>query len=324
MADHRNSGPASAALRACLLAAASLSTGAAFAQAFPAKPIRIVTSEPGGGTDLVTRVIAQGIAGPLGQPVLVENRPSALVGGTVAKAPPDGYMILLNGNSTWISFLVQTPTYDPVKDLSPLTLATRAASILAVHPSVPANTVKELIDLAKAKPGVLNYSSAGPGGAPHLGAELFKSLAAADIVGVHYRGNVQALGAVVAGQAQMTFGTAGTVAPMLKAGKLKGLGVTTPQPSALFPDLPTIAATLPGYSLTSYYGMFAPARTPAPVISRLNQEIVALLKTPEARQRLLNSGVEPVGSTPAELGAVVESELAIFGKVVKEAGIRAE
>ncbi len=302
-----------------------MSWSTTFAQNYPAKPLRIVTSEAGGGVDFVSRLVAQGIAGALGQPVVVDNRPSAVTGDAVAKAAPDGYTVLLNGNSIWMSSLLQQISYDPVRDLAPVTLATRSPNILVVHPSLPVKSVKELIALAKARPGELNYGSAGAGGSPHLSAELFKSMARVDIVRVPYRGNGPVLNAVIAGQVQLTFASAGTMGPLLKSGRLRAIAVTSLQPSALFPELPTVAAAaLPGYESTSSYGIFAPARTPAAVINRLNQEIVQFISTAEAKQRLLMTGVESVGSSAEQLAATVNSELQVWGKVIKDAGIRAE
>ena len=246
-------------------------------QDFPIKPIRIVTLEPGGGTDFSARIIAQGLSGNLGYPVIVDNRGGAngvIAAQIVAKASPDGYTLLLNGSPVWLlPFLQDNVPYDPIKDFSPVGLVTSAPNVLVVHPSSAVNSVKELIALAKAKPGTLNYGSAATGGSPHLAAELFKALAGVNIVRIPYKGAGLALNDVIGGRVQMMFPTAATVAPYLKSEKLKVLAVTTGQPSALFPGLPTVATTVPGYESASTVGVFAPAGTPAALVNRLNQEI---------------------------------------------------
>ena len=298
-------------------------------QGFPNKPVRIVTSEPGGGLDFAARLISQGITSSLGQPVIVENRGGA--GGliaieTVAKAQPDGYTLLLYGSTIWlVPFLRENVSYDPVRDFSPVILAVSSPNIVVVHPSIAANSVKELIALAKAKPGVLNYGSGALGASSHLSVELFKAMAGVNIVRIPYKGSGPALNGLIAGQVQVMFATSGGVVPHIKSGRLRALAVTSAQPSALMPDLPTVAASgLPGYVSASLGTIFAPAKTPAPLINRLNQEMVRFLRTADAKEQFLRSGVETVGSTPAELAATMKSEMARLGKVIKDAGIREE
>ena len=294
---------------------------------FPARPVHIVTSEPGGGNDFAARLIAQGLTGPLGQPVVVDNRggaSGAIAGETVAKAPPDGHLLLLYGSNIWLlPFLRDRVPYDPVKDLAPITLAVRAPNLLVVHPSLPVKSAQELIALARKRPGALNYGAGAVGSSSQIATELFKAMGKLDIVQISYKGNGIALNALIAGEVQLAFATPGSVAAHIKSGRLRALAVTSPQPSPLLPDLPTVAsAGLPGYEATSIVGMFAPAKTPEAVIARLNQETVRVLNRAEIKERFLSSGVETVGSTPEEFGAVVKSEMARLGKVIRDANIR--
>jgi tripartite-type tricarboxylate transporter receptor subunit TctC len=304
-----------------------LCASAASSQDYPVRPIRLVSPGPGGGADFAARFIAQGIAGPLGQQVVVENRPAGVIPGqVVSKMPPDGYTLLLNGNSFWIAPLMRgNIPYDPMKDFAPITLAVGAPNILVVHPSLPAKSVKELIALARARPGVLNYASASSGGSVHLSAELFKHMARVDIVRVSFKTSGTSVISLVSGEVHLMFGNAPPVIPHVKSGRLRALAVTTRQPSALLPKVPTVAGSgLPGFEVASVYAMFAPARTPAAIVNRLNQEIVRFLGRPEAREKLLATGVEAVGSSPEELVAAIQSETARMGKVIRAAGLREE
>ncbi len=297
------------------------------AQGYPNKPIRIVTGEPGGGLDFATRLIAQGITGPLGQTLVIDNRGGGIVLiDIVAKAPPDGYTLLLHASNIWLAPLLRDNVpYDPLKDLAPISLTSMAPNILVANPAVPANSVQELIALAKSRPGELNYSSGSTGSTSHLAAELFKVMAGVNIVRIPYKGSGPALTSLISGQVQVMFASAGGVVPHLKSGRLKSLAVTSARPSALFPDMPTVASSgLPGYESSSVAAVFAPAKTPATIINRLNQEMVRFLRAPEATQRLLSSGVEPVASSPAQLAATMKSDIAKMGKVIKDAGIREE
>ena len=255
-----------------------------YAQNYPNKTIRIVTSEPGGGSDLTARLLAQGIAGGLGQNVIVENRPSNILGGIVAKALADGYT-LLSGGSFLIGPLLEKTSYDPVRDFSPITLTATAPNVLVVHPSLPVKSVQELIALAKARPGQLNYASTGAGGISHLAAELFKSMAGVNIVRIPYKGTGQAANDLLAGQVQLMFLAIGTAEPYVKSGKLKALAVTSAKPSALAPGLPTVAASgLPGYEAGIIFGLYAPAKTPLPIVNRLNREAVQVLNRTEVKE----------------------------------------
>ena len=303
------------------------STGVACAQKFPDKPIRIVTGGAGGGNDVLSRLIARGLTENLGQQVVVDNRPSGVIPGEiVAKAPPDGYTLAISGSSFWISPLfIDKPPYDPIRDFSPVMLPVTTPNILAVTSSLPVQSVKDLIALAKAKPGELNYGTPGSGSSPHLGGELFKLLAGVKIVRVNYKSAPAALNDLIAGQVQLSFGNAASVAPHAKTGRLKLLAVTSAQVSPLFPDLPTVAATgLPGYELISPFGIFAPAKTPAVIVSRLNEEILRVLRRMEAKDVLVSAGIEVVGSSPEHLSQVVKSEVAKWSKVIREAGIRGD
>ncbi len=304
----------------------TLGAGVASSQNYPNRPIRIVTAEVGGGTDFASRVIAPGLSGSLGQQVIVENRPSGVIPGeVVAKASPDGHTLLLTGNVFWIAPLLKKTPYDVMSDFSPITMVGSAPTVLVVNPSLPVRSVEELIALAKAKPGELNYASPSAGSSPHLAAELFKSVAGVNIVRVPYRGNAPALSALIGGEVQLTFAVAGAVGPHVKSGRVKALAITSAQPSALFRGLPTVAASgLPGYELIAILGIFAPGKTPMGLINRLNQEIVGVLNRADVKERFLNVGVETVGSTPAEFAATIRSEMAKLGKVISDAGIRAD
>ena len=303
--------------------------GAGLAQSFPAKPIRVLTSEPGGGNDFAARIIAQAVAPAVGQQVLVDNRGGGggvIAAELVAKAPPDGHTLLFYGSNIWLMpFLRSAVPYDPVRDFAPVTLAVRAPTILVVHPSLPVRSVKEVVALAKSRPGQLNYGSGATGSASQMATELFKRMARVDIVKISYKGNGPAILALVAGEVQLGFATPGSVSTHIKTGKLRPLAVTSAERSPLLPDLPTVAASgLPGYEMVSIVGMLAPAATPAAIISRLNQEIARALQRPEVKERFLAVGVEPVASTPEEFGAKIRSEMERLGPVIREAGIRVD
>lgn len=304
-----------------------LGAGMASGQDYPNKPVRLVSPGPGGGADFVARFVAQGISGPLGQQVVVENRPAGVIPGqVVSKAQPDGYTLMVNGNSFWIAPLMRDNIpYDPVKDFSPITLAVGSPNILVVHSSVAATSVQELIALAKAKPGALNYASASAGGSVHLAAELFKHMAGVDIVRISYKTSGTSVNALVGGEVQLMFANAPPVVPHVKSGRLRALAVTTLRPSALLPELPTVAGSgLPGFEVASVYALFSPAKTPAAIVNRLNQEIVRFLARTDVKEKFFAAGVETIGGTPDELAAAIRSEMARMGKVIKDAGIREE
>jgi tripartite-type tricarboxylate transporter receptor subunit TctC len=300
---------------------------AAQAERYPARPIRIVTSEVGGGLDFVARLVATSLSVTLGQQVIVDNRPSGVFSGSiVSKAAPDGHTLLFNGSSFWmLPFLQADVPYDPVKGFAPITLATNSPLLLVVHPGVPVKSVPELIALAKARPGALNYSSSSAGTPQHIAAELFKSMTATNIVRITYKGAGPAMLAVAAGEVQMTFSSAGAAVPHIRAGKARAIAVTSARPSALAPDLPTVAsAGLPGFEAGSMWGFFGPARLPAGLIARLNREIVAVLENPDIRQKLMNAFTEVVASSPEEFSALVKADMVRGAQVIKAAGIKVE
>ena len=302
---------------------AVMASGVAFSQTYPNKSIRFVTSEPGGGTDFAARLIAREVAGGLGQNVIIENRPSNLIGENVVRAAPDGYTLVVAANIFWIGPVLQKALYDPVSEFAPITSAVTSPSVVVVHSSLPVKSIKELIALAKAKPGALNYGSTGTGGTSHLGAELLKSMAAVNIVWIPYKGGGPAVTALVGGEVELMFASAGSVAPHMKSGRVRALAVTSAQPSALFPDLPTVAASgVPGYESVTSYGLFAPAKTPRAIIDRVNQEVVRVLGGAELKNQFLKAGVEPLGNSPEEFAATIKSEMDSVGKLVKEGAIR--
>ena len=300
-----------------------LGVGGVTGQEFPTKPIRIITGTPGGTNDFMARFIAQGISGPLGQNVVVDNRSSAVVGELVAKAPPDGYTMLIQGSQIWLQQYMQEVRYDAVKDLAPITWASSLPSVLLVPNSLPAKTVKELIALAKAKPGELNYATGAIGSAQHLATELFNAMAGVKISRVEYRGTGPALTALLGGQeVQLLLSGVGVGMPYARAGKLRALAITSPQQSALAPDLPTVAASLPGYQSQSMTGIWAPAKTPEKVVDRLNREIVRFLRRPDVNEKLLTNGTEVVANSPKEFAVAMKNDMARMGKIIKDLGIR--
>ena len=298
--------------------------GIACAQNYPSKPVRIVTTETGTGNDLVARLIAPYMSAALGQQVVVDNR-GLLAIDIVVKSSSDGYTLLSYGPPLWLTPFMRTVTYDPLKDFVPITLAGSAPNIMVVHPSLPVKSVRDLVALAKARPGDLNYSSSSTGATPHLAAELFKSMTGVNIVRIAYKGSGQAVTALLGGEVQIMFPNAGAVTPFLKSTRLRPLAITTARPSALGPGLPTMAeAGVPGYESASPFGFFAPAGTPALLIERINREIVTALNRPDVTERLFNMGVEVIASTPAELAGTVKLEMAKWGKLIRDSGIREE
>ncbi len=258
--------------------------------------------------------------------MIVDARPNVLAREIVIKAPPDGYNLLLAANSFYLGPLLRDDAlYDPLRDFSPVTLAIRGPNILVVHPSLPVQSVKELIVLAKAKPGMLNYASGASGASTHLGPELFKAMAGVDIMRIPYKGGAQALADLVGGQVQVMFVNPSPGMPYIKSGRLRALAITSAQPSALFPRMPTVAASgLPGFEHSSKVGIYAPARTPAAVINRLNEELVQVLNRADMKEKFADLGIETVGSSPGELAVAMKSEMARMSKVIKDAGIREE
>jgi tripartite-type tricarboxylate transporter receptor subunit TctC len=319
----RTAAPSIALAALCLCA---VSVG--LAQSYPTKPIRlIVPSSPGGGTDIVGRVLAQKLSESLAQPVVVENRAGAgtMIGNElVAKSAPDGYTLLM-GLSTLaiIPAMYSTVRYDALRDFAPISHAVTVPNVLLLHPSVPARNVKELIALARARRGELIAGSAGTATSPHLSLELFRSMAGIEVVHVPYKGSGQSIVGLLSGELALMFAAVPTAMPHLKASRVRGLGVTTSARSKALPDMPTIAqAGLPGYEATQWFGVLAPAGTPRAIIDRLHREIIAALRAADVQQHLAGEGAEIVASTPEQFGAYLASETAKWAKVIKAAGIK--
>lgn len=300
-----------------------LSWTSVLAQDPTTKPRRIVTIEVGGGNDTAARFTAQAWSNQLGQRVIVENRGGAsgvIAAETVIKSAPDGNTLLSMSGSLWILPLMQKVPYDPVHDLMPVVLVVNSPNILVVNPALPVKSVRELIALAKARPGQLNYSTAGTGSAGHLAMELLKSMAAINVVRIAYKGGAPAMTDLISGQVQLSITSTGSLGGHAKSGRLRALAVTSAKPTALAPGLPTIAgAGLPGYELVSTYGVFAPAKTPAAVIARINQDIVRGLQSADIKDRFFSTGSEVVAGTPQEFAAVIQSDITKLGKLVREA-----
>jgi len=322
----------SAAARATLcIAIVSCPCEYALAQDYPVRPIRFIAPNlPGGPTDILARIIAQKLSDSLGQPVVVENRAGAAgnIGTEVAaKSPPDGYTLLSGNIATFGAnvSLYKRLGFDPVKDFAPVVLVATQPNILVVHPSLPVTSVKELIALARARPGQLNYAGSGIGAVAHLAAELFKNDTATNIVHIAYKSAAPALTDLIAGQTQLMFATALSVQPHLQAKRLRPLAVTTPQRARAFPELPTVAeAGVPGFEATTWHGVLVPAGTPATIVGKLNAEINRLLQLPDVRERLGNLGAEIVGGTPKEFAEHIQREIPRWAKVIKAAGIQLE
>ena len=319
------------AVKSSAIALSFAMTAAANAAAYPDKPIRMLVGfAAGGGTDTTARTIGGPLSEALGQQIIVDNRPGAagnIAADITAHSVPDGYTILM-GTIAALAInpsLYQKLPFDPIKDFEPISLAVSSMNVLVVHPSVAAKNVKELIALAKAQPGKLTYGSSGVGGAGHLAGVLFDQLAGTKMIHVPYKGGAPAIIALVSGEVNMVFATAETAVPQVKAGKIRALGVTTAKRSALLPDLPTIAeGGLPGYEANNWYGLLAPAKTPAAIVERLNREVVKVLNMPNVKEQLFRSGLDASPSTPKEFGAYIKSEMAKWSKVVKASGAKAE
>lgn len=302
----------------------------AFAQNYPARPIRMILGfAPGGSTDLVARVVAQKMSESWGQQVVVDNRPGAngIIGADlVAKANADGYSLLLSsiGPMAINASLYKMP-YDIVADFAPVTYTGNVTNLLVVHPSVAATNVKELIALAKAQPGKLTFGSSGTGGAPHMAVELFRILAKVSVTHVPYKGGGPAMADLVGGQISGSFASMPSSIPFVRAGKLRALAVTAPKRSPVEPTVPTISeAGIPGFSVLDWQGLFTTGKTPPAVVNKLNAEVVRILALPDVVEKLAVAGVEIQTSTPKEWGEFVKSEIAKWSKVVKEAGVKVE
>jgi tripartite-type tricarboxylate transporter receptor subunit TctC len=306
-------------------------SGLVFAQPYPAKPIRLmVPFPPGGSTDIVARIVAQKLGSQLGQSLVVENRGGA--GGTigtavVAKAPADGYLLTVASTSTHVvapSVYVKLE-YDPVKDFAPIGLMAVSPYLLVVNPAVKASSVKELVDLMRSQPGKLNYASAGVGSTTHLAMEMFKGASQTFALHIPYNGNGPAGTAVVAGQVEILFGSLPALLPHAKSGRVRPIAVGTPKRSPSLPGVPTVAESgYAGFDASLWLAIMAPAGTPAPIIERLNRELVSAVSSKETSEALDKAGAEPLTSTPAELAAMIRDGVGKYAKVVKAAGIKPE
>ncbi len=290
---------------------------AGFAQdKFPAKVIRIVTATPGSNHDWGARITAQELTPRVGHRVIVENRGSIAVELVARDTPPDGYTLLFYGAYAWLQPLLTKVNWDPVEDLAPITLAISSPNVLVVHPSLPVKSVRELIALAKARPGALNYSAGGGGSTPHIAAELFNYMANVRIVRINYKGSGPSMMGLFVGEVQLMFAALGPVMPHVKSGKVRALAVTTARRSPLAPDLPAVGDALSGYASEAAIGFFAPKKTPASIIKFLNHEIQQALKAADP-QLVANSGVEIVANSPEEFAGFIKSDMAKMGKVIK-------
>jgi tripartite-type tricarboxylate transporter receptor subunit TctC len=313
------------------LVAASLFGGAAIAQSYPGKPVRMVVGfPPGGGTDVVARVISQKLSEWYGQPVVVENRPGAtgtIGADVIAKSAPDGYNLLMghvNSHGIAPNLFSKLP-YDPIKDFAAVAYVGYVPNVLAVHPSVPARSVRELVELAKGKPGQMNYASSGNGSTQHLAGELFKQLTGTDIVHVPYKGSGDAIKDLLAGTVNMNFDTMPPVLPHIQAGKLRGLAISTPKRLAQLPDVPTFdEAGIKGFDVTNWYGVMAPAGTPRELVAKLNGDINKAMQVPEVRSRLEAVGTQLREQSAAEFESFMKAEAAKYAKLIKAANIRIE
>ena len=315
------------ALAALLVCSAAL-TDAAHAQAYPVKPVRIIVPfAPGGANDLVTRLVGQKLAAGIGQPVVIENRGGA--GGTIgldvcAKAPPDGYTLVMAP----VSALAFAPSlnaklaYDPVKDFAPVASVSSGPNVLVVHPAVPAGSVKEFVTLARAKAGKLSYASSGATSMSGIAGEMFKRMAGIDMVGVPYKGTGPAMTELIGGQVDAMIADLAISLPHVNNKRLRAIAVTGARRSAHAPHIPTVAESgVPGYTLVNWRGILAPAATPRDIVTKLNTEIIKTLRTAEIRESLAREGYEPTGDTPEQFAALIQSEVARYGKLIKAAGI---
>lgn len=298
------------------------------AESYPSRPVRmIIPSGAGGVTDIIGRTIAPRLSEKLGQQVVVDNRPGAsgiLGSGIVAKSTPDGYTLLMVFPSHTVNqSLYKEVPYDTANDFAPITLVSAVSPVLIVGAKSPARSVKDLLDLAKAKPGELNHGSVGAGSMGSLGAELLRSMAGIKFTQVAYKGSPQALAAVISGEIDFyLIGSAGTVGPQVKAGRIRALGVGAKQRLSILPDVPPIADTLPGYEARGWNGILAPKGTPKTVVSKLNRELVAIIHSPEFSKVLTGEGATPVGNTPAEFDTIIRTDIKKWAKIIQETGIR--
>jgi tripartite-type tricarboxylate transporter receptor subunit TctC len=317
--------------RLLLALSAALFSAACFAQPYPTKPVRMVIGfPPGGGTDIIGRIVAQKLSETLGQQVVVDNRGGAsgqLAAELVARAAPDGYTIMMAHIAAMaiLPSLVAKLPYDPLKDFAPITLAAIGPNLLVVHPSVPVKTVKELIALAKSRPGQLTYASPGAGTVQHLAGELFKLQAKVDMLHVPYKGSGQSIVDLVAGQVHMDFDAIPPVINHVRSGKLRAIAVTSANRFSLLPDIPTIKESgVEGFDMSTWWGLVAPAAVSREVVNRLGGDTVKLLRQADVKEKIAGVGADPVGNTPEEFAAFIRAETEIYARIVKAAGIKTE
>jgi len=310
--------------------ASAIVQGSALAQGFPSKAVRIIVAfPPGGGVDIVARAMGPRLTEIWGQPIIVDNRPGAsgVIGTEAAvRSAPDGHTLFFGtlGNLTANQYLYPKMPVDPLRDLTPVTQVVAVHFVMVSHPSLPAKNVKELIALAKARPGQINYSSSGPGGAPHLGTELLKSMTQVSLTHIPYKGSGPSFVDLLAGQVSLTCDSLLQSLPYIKAGRLRALAVLGGKRSPLLPEIPTVGETVRGYELTNWFGMTVPAGTPRDLVNRLYGDLSKVLQQADFRERIVNMGADVIGSTPEQFGAFMQSESAKWGKVIKEANIKAE
>jgi len=314
----------------CVVLPAALLAAPAMAQSgYPSKPVRFLVGAPAGGSnDIFARALSQRLAEALGQPVIVDNRPGAsqmIAADLTAKAPPDGHTLYMTSTTytTGAALMAKLP-FDPVNDLTGITMIARGPMVLVVHPSVPAKTVKELIAVARARPGQLNYTSSGIGGINHFGVEVLKSMAHIDMVHVPHKGMGPAITDLMAGQMQVLLVSLAAVETQMQSGRLRAIGVSSPKRSSFLPNLPAIAETLPGYDNDLWWGVFTATKTPRPVIDRLNMELHKIMATDEMKKRFAEFGAEQAPTTPEAFALLVKNEIAKWTKVIKAANIKAE
>ena len=316
-------------LRSALFALLALAAGFAQSQQYPTKPVRIIAPfAPGGGTDFIARLIAQKLTERLGQQVIVENKPGA--GGNLGaefavKSAPDGYTLLLVAGSYTVNPSLYKLSFDPVNDIAPIIQLSQGPFVVAVHPSVPAHSLKELIELARREPDKLSYASAGAGSITHLASELFLDMARIRIVHIPYKGTGPALNDTIAGSTQLIFGSVSTTLQFIKSGRLRGLAVTTPRRIPALPDLPTVAeAGVPGYEVVLWHGLVAPRGVPTPIVDRLNRDANEVLKAKDMGDLLATDGVAPKGGTPEQFRAAIKADIERWRGVVKQANIKVD
>jgi tripartite-type tricarboxylate transporter receptor subunit TctC len=305
----------------CFLVSFALSANAAFAQTYPSRTVYFVAAESGGSTDIVARLIGMHLSQLWGQPVVIENRDPTIGGQYVSQRAPDGYTVLVAGTASWILPLFQPMPFNPAKDVAPVTMVSDSPLLLVALSSFPAKSLGDVIKMAKAKPGQLNYGIAGTGSAGDVAAQLLNSMAGINIVRIPFRGAAQSLNGLLGGEVQLTFATAPSVQAFIKSGRLKVLAVTSAQPSPIAPGAPSVASVgFPAYRVGSQIGVFVPANTPEPIIRKLNQDIARVLAMPEVKAQLVSLGDQVAGGSPKELAAAMKAEVDLVTKLIKSNG----